>query len=522
MTRTPAEPASDTLRRAPAAVHQVIQTSGQPLENRARQWMESRFLHSFGHVRVHADTAAAASARQLDAAAYSVGEHVVFGRGQYAPQSPATWPLIAHELSHTAQSPRAPTGRDQSLSIADPATRHESAARETASLAFGNSRVSLAPPPPTLAVQRATADLASVPEGERLIIKVSAAAVAIPDEEVKDVFATTGDRTTYNPLDGETVFGPGIDRKLQRGLTSVGGYLISLTNVLPLNATIDVALDLRPHGGANAVYRFTWFKHTEAKKSGDILLVELVGPAVAARVVATVPGDTFTVSGQSFNLAGTWAADEFTQLQQAIGLLPAPALTEATGLTFHRTSGHGPGTEAGHYDPTSDTVVLYDNAFKSDVSARMGGVPPSEHNILHEVGHGIDLRVTERAWRTFNTGGQTAAGRTTFLAVRSPSGSRYIQPGGGDYKADLNLGLPQQGVFRTAVTADKVKPDTSKRKLLSGGTANLSGGITDYADTDFQELFAESYAQFVLDPEKLRVLRPHTYAFFKARYAAAP
>jgi hypothetical protein len=43
--------------------------------------MESRFLHDFGHVRVHADSAAHASARELGAAAYSVGQHVVLARG---------------------------------------------------------------------------------------------------------------------------------------------------------------------------------------------------------------------------------------------------------------------------------------------------------------------------------------------------------------------------------------------------------------------------------------------------------
>jgi hypothetical protein len=271
------------------------------------------------------------------------------------------------------------------------------------------------------------------------------------------------------------------------------------------------------------VFRFTWFKHSEGKKSGNVMTVELLGPAVAARSVARVPSGSFKVGAESFKLSGTWSADEFSQLQHALGLLPAAALTEATGLTFRRTSGHGPGTEAGHYEQASDTVVLYDNAFDA-ASARVGGSLLGERNILHEVGHGIDLRVLERAWTAFNTGGQTAGGRSTFLATRSPSGSRYQAPSSssGDYRPDLNLGAPTQGEFRTAAAGDKVKPDTSRRTLTTGDTAHLSGGVTDYSDVDFQELFAESYALFVLDPEKLRLLRPKTFAYFQKRYTATP
>jgi hypothetical protein len=35
-------------------------------------------------------------------------------------------------------------------------------------------------------------------------------------------------------------------------------------------------------------------------------------------------------------------------------------------------------------------------------------------------------------------------------------------------------------------------------------------------------MFAESYALFVLDPEKLRLLRPKTFAYFKKRYTPTP
>ena len=54
-------------------------------------------------VRVHADDDAANSTRAVAARAYTVGQHLVFGDGQYAPESPAGERLLAHELAHVVQ-----------------------------------------------------------------------------------------------------------------------------------------------------------------------------------------------------------------------------------------------------------------------------------------------------------------------------------------------------------------------------------------------------------------------------------
>jgi hypothetical protein len=57
----------------------------------------------FSGVRVHHDAAAAAAAGAMDAAAYTVGRHIVFGDRQYQPSSPRGRALIAHELAHVVQ-----------------------------------------------------------------------------------------------------------------------------------------------------------------------------------------------------------------------------------------------------------------------------------------------------------------------------------------------------------------------------------------------------------------------------------
>ena len=68
-----------------------------------QQDMESRFGHDFSGVRVHSDGAAAQSARDVSASAYTVGNNIVFGAGQYSPGSGAGRHLLAHELAHVVQ-----------------------------------------------------------------------------------------------------------------------------------------------------------------------------------------------------------------------------------------------------------------------------------------------------------------------------------------------------------------------------------------------------------------------------------
>jgi prefoldin subunit 5 len=88
---------------APPIVHQALQQPGRPLDSATRHFMESRFGHDFGQVRVHTDGAAASSAEAVDARAYTVGQELVFNQGEYRPQTAAGKRLLAHELAHAQQ-----------------------------------------------------------------------------------------------------------------------------------------------------------------------------------------------------------------------------------------------------------------------------------------------------------------------------------------------------------------------------------------------------------------------------------
>ncbi|HVZ52508.1 MAG TPA: DUF4157 domain-containing protein [Pseudolabrys sp.] len=99
-------------------MHDVLRSGGAPLDTPARDFMESRFGRDFAGVRVHTDAQAAQSARAVDARAYTVGGDIVFGAGQYAPQTDAGRRLLAHELTHVVQQQGAPADALQAAPLA--------------------------------------------------------------------------------------------------------------------------------------------------------------------------------------------------------------------------------------------------------------------------------------------------------------------------------------------------------------------------------------------------------------------
>lgn len=87
----------------PPIVNEVLRSPGQPLDPLTRALMEPHFGHDFSLVRVHTDEQAASSAQAVSALAYTVGNDVVFGAGQYAPRDLIGRQLLAHELTHVVQ-----------------------------------------------------------------------------------------------------------------------------------------------------------------------------------------------------------------------------------------------------------------------------------------------------------------------------------------------------------------------------------------------------------------------------------
>jgi hypothetical protein len=160
----------------PPIVYEVLNSSGQPLDKSTRAFFESRFAHNFSnvpvsrtsrqmayssltlgkpadiyeqeadrvaesvmrnknnenetlseneqsgqfdlsHVRIHTDAIAAESASAVNALAYTVGQNIVFGAGQFSPNTHKGQQLLAHELTHVAQQTMSGTAHSP-LSVA--------------------------------------------------------------------------------------------------------------------------------------------------------------------------------------------------------------------------------------------------------------------------------------------------------------------------------------------------------------------------------------------------------------------
>jgi len=76
---------------------------GRALPPATRLFMERRFGADFSAVRIHADASDNEHARQLNAQAFTIGNHIHFRHGKFDPDHHAGRLLLAHELVHTLQ-----------------------------------------------------------------------------------------------------------------------------------------------------------------------------------------------------------------------------------------------------------------------------------------------------------------------------------------------------------------------------------------------------------------------------------
>jgi hypothetical protein len=81
---------------------------GSPLPETDQNFFESRMGADLSSVRVHTDSSAAQTSRDLNARAFTVGSNIAFNSGEYQPGTTAGRHLLAHELTHTVQQGASP------------------------------------------------------------------------------------------------------------------------------------------------------------------------------------------------------------------------------------------------------------------------------------------------------------------------------------------------------------------------------------------------------------------------------
>ncbi len=97
-----ADAASSPAAGTSAYVHS-LNGKGSPLPASTQQFFRQRMGVDFSQVQIHTGQEASASAKAINAKAYTVGNHIVFKDGQYAPDTYEGKKLLAHELTHVMQ-----------------------------------------------------------------------------------------------------------------------------------------------------------------------------------------------------------------------------------------------------------------------------------------------------------------------------------------------------------------------------------------------------------------------------------
>ncbi len=138
-----ADKASEASSGLRARTKPAAKSYGAPLDKAVRAQMETRFGTEFSAVRIHADAAAADSARSIGATAYTAGHDIVFGEGRYAPHGDVGQKLLAHELAHVVQQSRGGSAAPDAEAKADRAADQVAQDQPVATSALGGAPLGL-------------------------------------------------------------------------------------------------------------------------------------------------------------------------------------------------------------------------------------------------------------------------------------------------------------------------------------------------------------------------------------------
>lgn len=131
---------------ASESVQPSLSGNGEPLAFSQQVHFERLLGGDFSNVRVHRDEEAAHAAEDIHARAFTVGDRIAFGRGEYQPETEGGQQLLAHELAHVVQQATGARAKCKETADADTAEREADNAANAVVRYEPAQRLSAAPP----------------------------------------------------------------------------------------------------------------------------------------------------------------------------------------------------------------------------------------------------------------------------------------------------------------------------------------------------------------------------------------
>lgn len=542
----------------PSMVHDVLRSAGQPLNAATRAFMEPRFGQDFSKIRVHTDAKAAESARDLNASAYTLGSNIVFGAGQFLPETPAGRRLLSHELTHVMQQRRSPVPAPAGVRVAS--DFHERQAEGVADALGRGSNIA-----PFLAsgtgpiyhsVQRQPAPPATAQplKYDRTIYHIPAVPKGQTAENVKQL----------------------LNAKIKKGeitsFTTKGGD--ANTEIFLLSTLYSLAERGRWGTEADVVTAIGWPvpPKNDAPLGQVTVRIDQAGAASAELIARGVPAvstqTTASALQSNFKLAsvtddGTvkWSPAEINDVAEALSLLPTSDKAALEGVELIRVAGiPGKPDEAAEFEfpqpvaSSAEAVNVHaklrvaSNAFTHDTLQFFGGsgktVPASFQHILHEVGHAVESEVYRSKWRAHAQAlaDTHAAGNVQESEARkkerseledklkkakTPSEKDRLQKKLTQFDVELALRSDKATDKKAAETklkekekevtdADAAGQTERLKKFVDLVTSNRIAPFTDYSRQGNREFYAEAYSLWLVDPEFLRTNYKVVFDFFQS------
>lgn len=545
---------------ATSVVNEGLRSTGQPLDTATRTFMESRFGHDFSQVRVHNDAKAMESARQLNADAYTVGSDIVFGAGQFQPETQTGRHLLSHELTHVVQQQHSHAPFTGEIGLPEDSHERQAGAvadalmRGTNIASFLNSGASPIP----LSIQRQPRRGTTPP-----------------------VQPFTYDRTVHNvaPVGrGQTVtFLKGLlVNEIRHGnitsYTTRGGsgnneifllsLIVSLSNRSQWGKESDLVTPVdwpAKAGDPDPLGRVTVRIDSNGAASAELIARGGV-PPVAQQTSAATLQTTYNLAAVTTEGSANWSPVELNDVGAAFAMLPTSDKTALTDVELIRvaTISGKPG-DGGQFEFPNPAAVnasaanihaklrLANRAFANDNLQFFGdatkNVPASFQTILHEVGHAVESEVYRTKWRAH----AQALADTKAAGQVQESASRQAERRSAQEKLDkatttatkkrwqqkigkFDADLAQQSDVATDQKAQETNLKAKEAEVIAMDTAGQSDRlkkfmtlvnnnhilpITDYAATGDREFYAEAYSLWLTDRTFMRNNYRVIFEFFE-------